>query len=302
MITVEFETDGGTAISNQIIKKEDKVAEPEIPTKEGYIFKGWYLGETEYNFDTPVTQNIEITAKWEKKPDKTEEEKPKKEEEKPKEEQPTAKKYTITFNSNGGSSIANQTVEEGKKVATPANPTRAGYEFTGWTLNGNIYDFNTTVKGNITLMANWKEVVKNNYTVAFNSNGGSAVSSQNIREGDKVTKPQDPTKEGHIFNGWTLNGSNYNFDSGVTSNITLVANWTQKNYVIETSMVDKYSPDLILKVYENGTAITVKSIKYSNGTLLCNGTNTTVAALDIEGETSFIVVLNGGTEVSATLK
>lgn len=299
LVTVKFNTDGGTTISNQIIEKGEKINKPQDPTKEGHIFKGWFLNDEEFNFDKEINEDIEINAKWEKEEEKTEE-KPKTE--KPKEEKPAAKKYTITFNSNGGSSIDSQTVEEGKKARVPGNPTRAGYEFTGWTLNGNAYDFNTEVKGNITLTATWKEVVKNNYTVTFNSNGGSAVNPITVQEGNKVSRPQDPIKEGHIFNGWTLNGSNYNFDNAVNGNITLSANWRQKTYTIKATKADAYSPDVKLSIYENGTQITVKSIKYSDGTLLCNGTNTTVGAIDIEGETNFIVVLNGGTEVRATLQ
>lgn len=299
MVTVKFATDGGSTISNQIIEKGEKAVMPEEPKKEGYIFKGWYHNDEEFNFDTPIDENIELTSKWEKEPEK---ETNSSSNNSNKEEKPTVKKYTITFNSNGGSAVASQTVEEGKKVTQPSSPTRNGYTFTGWTLNGSAYDFNKAVTSNMTLTATWKEVVKNNYTVTFDSNGGSAVASQTVVEGNKATQPAAPTREGYTFNGWTLNGSTYNFDNAVTGNITLVASWNQKNYTIKAIKADAYSPDAQLSVYENGTPISVKSIKYSDGTLLCNGSNTTVAALDIEGETSFIVVLSGGTEVRATLQ
>lgn len=304
MVTVKFDTDGGTTISSQIIKKGEKTVIPETPQKEGYIFKGWYNDEKEFNFDTAITEDIKLIAKWEKESEK---ETPpssnnSNKEETKKEDKPTVKKYTITFNSSGGSVVDNQTIEEGKKVAQPANPTRDGYTFNGWTLNGSAYDFNKTVTSNITLTATWKEVIKNNYTVTFNSNGGSAIASQTVVEGNKATSPANPTREGYTFNGWTLNGSNYNFNNAITGNITLVASWNQKTYTIKSIKADAYSPDAKLSVYENGTQISVKSIKYSDGTLLCNGSNTTVAALDIEGETNFIVVLSGGTEVRATLQ
>lgn len=292
---VTFDSNGGSIVREQLVTEGEKATKPQDPTKDGHIFKGWYLNDEEFNFDKEINENIEINAKWEKEEEK-------KTEEKPKEEKPKTKKYTITFNSNGGSSINSQTVEEGQKAQVPGNPTRDGFEFTGWTLNGNAYDFNTEVKGNITLTATWKEIVKNNYTVTFDSKGGSAVSPITVQEGNKISRPQDPAKEGHTFTGWTLNGSNYNFDNAVNGNITLSANWAQKTYTIKATKADAYSPDAKLSVYENGTQITVKSIKYSDGTLLCNGTNTTVGAIDIEGETSFIVVLNGGTEVRATLQ
>ena len=57
----------------------------------------------------------------------------------------TKEKYTVTFNSNGGTSIATQTIEEGEKVTIPASPTKENYTFIEWQLNGNKFDFNTKI-------------------------------------------------------------------------------------------------------------------------------------------------------------
>lgn len=337
MFTIKFNSNGGTTIANAVVEKGSKVEKPTDPTKEGYTFVEWQLGGEKYDFELEVTDNLELIAKWEENkpienkpsnnnsnsnkpgnnntgnnnssnnnkpttdPKPTEPTKPTKPTEPTTPTEPTVKKYTVTFNSNGGSSVSNQTIEEGKKASKPSDPTRSGYTFVGWTLNGNTYDFNSEVNSNITLIAKWSEIVKNQYTVTFNSNGGSNVSSQTITEGSKATKPSNPTKEGYNFSSWTLNGSAYNFDSAVTGNITLTATWTQKTYTIKASMVDTYSPDRILSVYENGTKISVQAIKYSNGATLCNGSNTTVYYGDIEGITNYIVVLSGGTQVNATL-
>ena len=73
--------------------------------------------------------------------------------------QQSTKKYTVTFDSNGGSAVSSQTVVSGKKATKPANPTREGYTFVQWTLNGNAYDFNSSVTKNITLVATWKQNV-----------------------------------------------------------------------------------------------------------------------------------------------
>ena len=71
---------------------------------------------------------------------------------------PVEKTFTVTFDSNGGSAVASQTVKEGEKAVKPANPTRSNYTFEGWftdeTLK-NAYDFNTPVTGDITLYADW---------------------------------------------------------------------------------------------------------------------------------------------------
>ena len=63
--TVTFDSDGGSAVAAVTVKSGDKVTKPADPAKDGYTFKGWLLGDAEYNFDTPVTGNITLKAKWE---------------------------------------------------------------------------------------------------------------------------------------------------------------------------------------------------------------------------------------------
>ena len=65
--------------------------------------------------------------------------------------------------------------------------------------------------------------------MTFNSNGGTAVDSQTVKYGELAVKPADPTRDGYTFNGWTLNGTPYDFSSPVTGNITLVAQWTRNS-------------------------------------------------------------------------
>ena len=67
------------------------------------------------------------------------------------------------------------------------------------------------------------------YTVSFNSNGGSAVQAMAVRAGDAVSSPTAPTRSGYTFNGWTLNGSAYDFSKAVDSDITLTASWTRSS-------------------------------------------------------------------------
>lgn len=302
--TIIFDSDGGSIIPNQTVKENGKIVKPSNPTKDGYVFKSWTLNEEDYDFDKKVTENMTLKASWEEV---------KKEETNPTtngdtnnntNQNPTTneeKKYTVTFNSNGGSAVSAQTIEKGKNAKKPSDPTKNGYRFDDWLLDGKVYNFSWAVTSNITLVARWIEVPKNNYTVTFDSTGGSVVSSQTVVEGSKVTKPTNPTKVGYNFSSWLLNGKAYSFDSPVTSNLTLVASWVQKNYTVSVVKADPYSPDSILSVWEEGVAITVQSIKYSDGTYLCSGSNTTVNTGDIAGVTSFIVVLSNGTQVTATL-
>ena len=273
------------------VKKGNKVKKPTDPEKKGYKFIEWQLDGETYDFETEVIENITLIAKY---------------------EEVKIKSYTVTFNSNGGSTVVNQTVKEGNKANKPADPTRSGYTFSGWTLNGVGYNFNSTVNSNITLVATLTKVQQQvpqqpipqqpkNYTVTFDTNGGSAVANQTVKEGSKVAKPTDPTRSGYVFSGWTLNGTNYDFNSAVNSDITLVAKWAENSYTIKATPVDQFSPDRILSVYENGNIVTIKKIMYSDGLLLCDGTNPTVSMGDITGEVNFKVELIDGRIVNAIL-
>ena len=69
-------------------------------------------------------------------------------------QQPTT--YTVTFDTDGGSAVAAQTVKAGETATKPTNPTKGGYDFVEWQLNGVAYDFSTKVNADITLKAVWK--------------------------------------------------------------------------------------------------------------------------------------------------
>ncbi len=126
------------------------------PTKEGYKFLGWYVGDEKVDLSKPFEKDTTIVAKWEKDKKETSNTSTKPTEpEKP--TTPTVKKYTVTFNSNGGSSVAKQTVESGKTATKPGNPTKDGYTFKGWYLNNTQYNFSSKVTKNITLTAKWEK-------------------------------------------------------------------------------------------------------------------------------------------------
>ena len=106
--------------------------------------------------------------------------------------------------------------------ATPSEtPSREGYTFDSWQ--------KTTGEGNtITYTAKWTAIPAT-YTVTFDSQGGSAVSDQTVTEGQTITEPAAPTRDGYTFNGWftkSSGGSQWNFSTAVTKNMTLYAKWT----------------------------------------------------------------------------
>ena len=211
-LTVSF-VDGDSELSNVDIDKNSYVTEPAAPTKEGYIFAGWYSDSActkEFDFkNTKITENTKIYAKF----------------------VANDEKFTVSFNTNGGSSIASQTINAGEKVTKPADPTKANNKFAGWYCDSALtqpYDFSSQVLSSFTLYAKWT-AESGTYTVTFNSNGGSAVPAQTVKAGEKAVKPANPTKSGYSFSGWYSDASlitQYDFNSAVNADITLCAKWT----------------------------------------------------------------------------
>lgn len=140
-----------------------------------------------------------------------------------------APSYTVTFDSNGAGVIPSQQVYEGDTVIEPSPaPSRYGYSLDGW-FNGNVqWNFATdTVSADMTLTAHWTEVEVPDYTVTFNTDGGSPVpESQIVKGGRYATMPTSPSKAGKDFDGWYNGANKWNFETDVvTDNITLVARW-----------------------------------------------------------------------------
>ena len=142
---------------------------------------------------------------------------------------PVSIEYKVTFDSAGGSSVKAQYVTKGEKAQKPAeNPTREGYTFVEWQLNGNAYDFNTAVVGDITLKAKWEKNAPTKFAVSFMVEGESTpFYTAEVSTGKKVMKPADvPTREGYAFDCWTLNGVEFDFETPITQELTLVAKWS----------------------------------------------------------------------------
>ena len=210
--TVTFNAYGGFPTPDeQHVKSGEKAVLPVAPTLKGYTFAFWYLGEDEqnataYDFDTPVTENITLTAKW------------------------NINKYTVTFNSYGGSKVDPQVVEYGLYAQEPEEPTLKGFTFAYWYLDdeNEAYDFDTTpITEDITLTAKWEI---NKFKVTFDTDGGEPIpDDQFVEWGLFVEEPTtEPTKTGYTFDGWYLGDEKYDFSAAVEQNITLTAKWEAK--------------------------------------------------------------------------
>ena len=146
-----FESLGGTAIGFREIKKGDKIEKPKDPVRSGFIFEGWELDGELFDFDTPVTKDIKLIARWRL-------------------ENPDVELLKLTFDSNGGTRVQEFEVIKGKAVTKPLNPTRNGFTFKGWHLDGKLFDFNTPITEDTTLKAEWERVLNPNYNSSNNAN------------------------------------------------------------------------------------------------------------------------------------
>lgn len=223
-VTVNFDSNGGNSVASRTVPYNSVVSRPSNPTRTGYVFDDWYVGSVRFNFNNPVTSNITLTAKW------------------------NIYSYTVTVNPDNGSAAYTRSVSHGGNVGSLTTPVKEGFDFKGWTVNGQPYNLSTAVTANITIVAKWEA---KNFTVTFNSDGGSAIASQTVSYNQAVGIPADPTKEGHVFGGWTLDNALYDFTKPVTSNTTLTAKWTPISYTV-TFDVDGGSPTVGSQTVEYG--------------------------------------------------
>ena len=211
--TVTFD-DGieGTENETKQVVNGQTVTEPKDPTWDGYEFKGWYDADGAlFDFDTPITSDMTLTAKWEKIP-----------------------VYTVTFDFmlDDMEDIQLTALKDQPIADVPdevKNPVHEGYEFEGWYFeNGaQYYPGVSKTYTDTTVYAEWTptETPVVTYTVTFDD--GTNKNVVEVEEGEIVSKPADPTREGYTFGGWLLDGEAYDFSKPVTSDITLTAKWTE---------------------------------------------------------------------------
>lgn len=294
--TVSFDTDGGTSIQSQSIPQGGFVDSPENPTKEGFDFIGWYVGEEKFDFTSPITQNLTLTAKWLEIP----------------------KEFTVRFETVEGKLISERRVLKGMLVDPPEFEIPSGVEFLGWYLSGKLFDFNIpitqnlTLKAlckdvipgyvvtflpengerdfscaidvdgyveppsipqkdgfkflgwyngdnefdfsfpiteNLTLIARWEEIDVRVFNVTFFSDG-KVISSYTVSGGEKISPPSDPQMEGYLFNGWQLNGELYDFNTSIQCDVILIASWSKIEEVIEYFTINYVDENTVLYTEE----------------------------------------------------
>lgn len=168
---------------------------PAAPVKEGYTFVKW-------DATIPATmpaRDVTVTAVFK------------------------INQYTITFVTDGGTAVAPITQDYGTAVTAPSAPTKVGYTFAGWDK-----DIPETIPAeDMTITAKW---TVNQYTITFNTDGGSDVAPITQDYGTAVAAPAAPTKAGYTFAGWYKDGVAYTFTTMPAEDITLTAKWSTDSY------------------------------------------------------------------------
>ena len=242
--TVTLNTNGGTINSGNVTEYTYSVGAT-LPTADdmtytGYTFKGWY--DNENLTGSPVTaisdtetDNKEYWAKWE------------------------INQYTITVKPENGKADITITQDYGTQITAPTL-TREGYQFNGWDKT-----FPTTMPAeNMTITAKWKV---NQYTITFDTAGGSEIAPITQDYGTAIAAPADPTREGYTFIGW---------DKAIPAtmpaeDLTITAQW--RDIAVPTGEI---------KIAENGWKSFLNTITFD---LFFKDTQTvTVTAADNSGE------------------
>jgi len=208
--TITFDANGGTVSPvTEIMYGNGKLGSLPIPTRDGYVFKGWFTtssGSTQVTTTTVFTGNTTVYAQW-------------------------VTAYSVTFDANGGTvSPTFAIIDAGGKLSTLPTPKRDGYAFNGWyTLasGGVTVTTETVFTKNTTIYAQWAY----KYTVTFDANGGRvSPTTQTTGANGKLYGLPNPTRSGYACIGWfTEHGVAVTIDQVYTENTILYAQWTVNN-------------------------------------------------------------------------
>lgn len=135
------------------------------------------------------------------------------------------KQFMVSFETNGTSSLSSIIVDKNGTITFPEIPTKDGYIFNGWLLNGELFNEATPITKDIELTADWINDGVSTYKVLFIYNNETKDLEVLVEENTKVDKPQNPIKSGYKFKGWFLNDSKYDFSSDVKEDLVIVAYW-----------------------------------------------------------------------------
>lgn len=177
--------DEGEATTRVKVEDGKSVERIEDPVKEGYDFINWYLDDQEFDFSTPITKDITLVAKFI--------------------EQEKDIYYTVTFKDYDGKVLKEERVLKGSSATAPSNPSRDGYEFSGWDRTFN------SISSNLVINALYTKAT-NIFVVYFLDFDGTILKQEEVEEGQSATPPSSPTREGYNFIAWDDDYTNITTD------------------------------------------------------------------------------------------
>ncbi len=208
-------------IPTQRLNLGQKVVKPTDPVRDRYTFEGWYLDGELFNFGTEIiTKDIVLIAQW------------------------SQDDVIVTFDLGyDAEAPEDQSIAYNGKAVKPAtDPARDRFEFVGWVIEGQevLYDFNLAVTRDLNLVAKWNQLEA---VIIFDVAGGTPnPDTVTLDVGQKVTRPNEPTRDGYEFLGWFSGSTLYDFDLEVESDLNLVANWRDALVVVSATIV---APDAV---------------------------------------------------------
>jgi uncharacterized repeat protein (TIGR02543 family) len=221
IVTITFHTNGGSIVNAIVAEAGDPIGPPSEPTKDDYVFGGWYL---DASFQTPWTvpstmpqTDLDIYAKW---------------------VEPADLVYTVTFVTNGGSYLEPVIQSKGQAIPAPVDPVRDGYVFAGWYLDSNLttmYSFQSQPTNDVTLYAAWTEDHAGQIRISFETFDGTPIEDMWVEPGVYTLYPTNTYLEGHVFFAWYYNAaltSRAPLGNTLTSDITLYAKYEAVDQVV----------------------------------------------------------------------
>ncbi len=270
--TVTFDSTGGSEVieKTMAVTYGEQLGDMPVPRREGYVFLGWYdalvggkcYGGSDGKSTSPYDKDGDTTlyAQWAEAPSSM-----------------------VYFNTCGGTMTGPVEVlhKLNTPIAKPSDPTKAGYTFTGWYTDSALtqaWNFDDWVTGELELYAGW---TVNQYTITFDTVGGSEIAPITQDYGTAITAPADPTREGYTFIGWDK---------------AIPATMPAENMTVTAQWKDSEKPTGEIKISENSWKAFLNNITF--GLFFKDTQTVTITAADNSGETVTVEYLLSAKELT----
>lgn len=219
--TIMYVTNDSTHLDSVSYAYQDTLVINTSLTRIGYQFDGWYLDDSlslAFSMTAMPSNDVTLYAKW------------------------TAIDYVLSFDTNGGTVIDNQTLSYTNPILLITTPSKVGYTFLGWYMDESLteeFDLDTMPAQNLTIYAKWSI---NDYTISFDTHGGSLIDAIISTYGSPITAPSIPIREGYTFVGWFSDmtyETPFSFDFMPGDSLIVHAKWEIVTYLITYSSDDE---------------------------------------------------------------